>query len=90
MSSICQSFPFQNFEITNSPKFYPARILRYTVFIYFRCLLLIDVICYMQYIHAVIYNKLTAVVILLAGACKQLLYKIEALYIASLFTSFTQ
>jgi len=31
VSSIRQSFPRQNFEITNSPKFFPARILRYTV-----------------------------------------------------------
>jgi len=31
VSSIRQIFPRQNFEITNSPKFFPARILRYTV-----------------------------------------------------------
>jgi len=29
--SIRQSFPRQNFEITNSPKFYPTRILYYMV-----------------------------------------------------------
>jgi len=33
MLSICQSFPCQNFEITNSHKFYPTRILCYTVLI---------------------------------------------------------
>jgi len=32
VSSIRQSFPRQNFEITNSPKFFPARILHYTVY----------------------------------------------------------
>jgi len=31
VSSICQSFPYQNFEITNSPKFFPATILHYII-----------------------------------------------------------
>jgi len=32
MLSIRQSFPRQNFEITNSQKFYPTRIFRYIVY----------------------------------------------------------
>jgi len=32
VSSIYQSFPHQNFEITNSPKFFPTRILHYMVY----------------------------------------------------------
>ena len=30
-TSINQSFPHQKLKIANSPKFFPARILRYTV-----------------------------------------------------------
>ena len=32
--NIHQSFPHQNPSYLNSPKFYPARILRYTVYVF--------------------------------------------------------